>query len=102
MLAAYAFFPLTVLMMNETNLHTQILICLYLTILLMTSQSLAFYPLHFKFWESGSRTHQDITRDAILQTTANICKFQANQAGKDFVMVNKTLYLLKSEVILHF
>lgn len=52
----------------------------------MTSQSLAF-----KFFGSGSKTHHDITRDAILQTTADICKFQANQAGKDFVMVNETL-----------
>lgn len=51
---------------------------------LMTGHTLAF-----KLWQSDSKTHQDITHDAILQTTADVCQFKANQEGNDFVMVKK-------------
>lgn len=90
----FHFFLHTVLMMITTNLQIQILICLYYTMLLMTSQSLAF-----KLLKKDSKTHHDITRDAILQTTADVCKFKAHQEGNDFVMVNKIWYLLKYKVI---
>lgn len=84
MLGFYALtFLLTVLMMDETNLQTQILVCFYLIMVVMTSQSLAF-----QLWKSNSQTHLDITRNAILQTTADVCKFKAYQQEIDFVMVN--------------
>ncbi|KAB5581390.1 hypothetical protein PHYPO_G00175100 [Pangasianodon hypophthalmus] len=68
-------------MMMTTNLLIKSLICLYLTIFLMTSQTLAFMSLLSK-----SKTHQDITRDAILQTTVDICRSQALKNGKVFVL----------------
>ncbi|XP_060782511.1 von Willebrand factor A domain-containing protein 7-like [Neoarius graeffei] len=72
-------------MMITTNLQIQILIYFY-TLLLMTSPSLAFM-----LWKKNSKTHRDITVDAILQTTADVCKFQAQQAGNNFVMVTSPL-----------
>lgn len=84
-------------MMIATKTYIQLLICLHLTMLLMTSQLLAF-----KLWKSGSKTHHDITQDAILQTAADVCRLKAQQEGKDFVMVNKMLHLLKYKVIFNF
>lgn len=52
------------------------------------NQTLAFMP----FW-SKTKMHQDITRDAILQATADVCKLQALQKGQNFVLVNKTFYI---------
>ncbi|XP_026795878.3 von Willebrand factor A domain-containing protein 7-like [Pangasianodon hypophthalmus] len=68
-------------MMIFTNLLIKILSHLYLIMILMASQTLAFMPLLSK-----SRTHKDITRDAILQTTADICKSRALQEGRNFVL----------------
>ncbi|KAI2668273.1 von Willebrand factor A domain-containing protein 7 [Labeo rohita] len=41
--------------------------------------------LAFKVLFTNSVTHQEITQKAILQTTAEVCKAQALQQGKDFV-----------------
>ncbi|XP_053478034.1 von Willebrand factor A domain-containing protein 7-like [Ictalurus furcatus] len=67
--------------MTITNLLIKKLIYMYLIMILMASQTLAFMPL----W-SRSKKHQDITREAILQATADVCKSQALQEGRDFVM----------------
>lgn len=53
----------------------------------MQSQTLGF-KFDFAFKDSQSKSHQDITRDAILQTTVDVCEFQAQTQGKDFVKVN--------------
>ncbi|XP_027023495.2 von Willebrand factor A domain-containing protein 7-like [Tachysurus fulvidraco] len=63
--------------MITTNVQIQILICLYLII----SQAVAFMPFRTK-----SKKHQDITHDAILQTTADVCKLQVLQQGRDIVL----------------
>ncbi|KAK3572594.1 hypothetical protein QTP86_000406 [Hemibagrus guttatus] len=42
---------------------------------------MAFMPFLTK-----SKSHQDITRDAILQVTADVCKLRALQQGQDFVL----------------
>ncbi|XP_017318727.1 von Willebrand factor A domain-containing protein 7 isoform X1 [Ictalurus punctatus] len=68
-------------MMITTNLLIKSLTCLYLTIFLMTSQTLAFLSLSPK-----SKTHQDITRNAILQTTVDVCRSRALQDGKHLVL----------------
>ncbi|XP_026795889.3 von Willebrand factor A domain-containing protein 7-like [Pangasianodon hypophthalmus] len=68
-------------MMIPTNMLIKTLICIYFMMFLMTSQSLAFEILSTK-----SKKHQDITRDAILQTTADICRSQALQEGRNFVL----------------
>lgn len=47
--------------------------------------------LAFKVLFTNSVTHQEITQKAILQTTAEVCKAQALQQGKDFVQVGVTL-----------
>ncbi|KAK2852313.1 hypothetical protein Q7C36_007514 [Tachysurus vachellii] len=63
-----------------TNVQFQTLICLYL-ITILISQTMAFMSLLSK-----SKKHQDITRDAILQTTADVCKQQALNKGQNFVL----------------
>ncbi|XP_017319797.1 von Willebrand factor A domain-containing protein 7 [Ictalurus punctatus] len=68
-------------MMILTNLLIKKLILIYLIMILMTSQTLTFMPLMSK-----SKTHQDITSDAILQTTADICKSRALREGRSFVL----------------
>lgn len=83
-MSRFIFFPFTVLMMITTNLLIKSLTCLYLTIFLMTSQTLAFLSLSPK-----SKTHQDITRNAILQTTVDVCRSRALQDGKHLVLVSK-------------
>ncbi|KAM9476981.1 von Willebrand factor A domain-containing protein 7-like [Clarias gariepinus] len=72
--------------MIATNVQIQAQVCLYLTMILMTSQTLAF--VHF---QSTSKTHQDITRDAILQTTADICKFLTDLRGQKFNLAELTV-----------
>ncbi|XP_053478045.1 von Willebrand factor A domain-containing protein 7-like [Ictalurus furcatus] len=57
---------------------------MYSMMFLMTSQTLAFKIL----W-SNSKKHQDITRDAILQTTADICRLRALQEGQSFVLAGE-------------
>ncbi|XP_053478035.1 von Willebrand factor A domain-containing protein 7-like isoform X1 [Ictalurus furcatus] len=68
-------------MMILTNLLIKKLIYIYLIMILMASQTLTFMPLFSK-----SKTHQDITSDAILQTTADICKSRALREGRSFVL----------------
>ncbi|XP_060729093.1 von Willebrand factor A domain-containing protein 7-like [Tachysurus vachellii] len=68
-------------MMIITNLLIRTFIYLNLIMILMTSQTLTF-----KILITSSKKHQDITRDAILQTTANICRSQAIQEGRNFDM----------------
>lgn len=45
--------------------------------------------LAFKVLLTSSITHQEITQKAILQTTAEVCKAQALQQGRDFVLVGE-------------
>ncbi|KAI5107707.1 von Willebrand factor A domain-containing protein 7-like [Silurus meridionalis] len=52
-----------------------------LLMIFMTSQTLAFSIVFSK-----SKTHQSITQDAILQTTADICKSRALQEGRNFIL----------------
>ncbi|KAI4895401.1 hypothetical protein NFI96_022024 [Prochilodus magdalenae] len=60
---------------------------------------LSFMVLHMQSWTTAfmtdlssssssqiSMTHEGITRAAILQTTAEVCRSQAIQAGRDFVL----------------
>ncbi|KAB5581392.1 hypothetical protein PHYPO_G00175120 [Pangasianodon hypophthalmus] len=68
-------------MMIFTNLLIKTLIYPNLIMILMASQTLAFIPS----W-SKPKTHQDITRDAILQTTADICRSRALQEGGSFIL----------------
>ncbi|XP_017319799.1 von Willebrand factor A domain-containing protein 7 [Ictalurus punctatus] len=68
-------------MMKTNDLSMRTFICLYIIIILITRQSLGF-----KLLGRESKTHQDITRDAILQTTADICRSRALKEGKDFVL----------------
>ncbi|KAK3554501.1 hypothetical protein QTP70_024406, partial [Hemibagrus guttatus] len=70
-----------VLKMITTKVQFQTPICLYLMMILITSQAMAFMPFLTK-----SKSHQDITRDAILQVTADVCKLRALQQGQDFVL----------------
>ncbi|KAK2852309.1 hypothetical protein Q7C36_007510 [Tachysurus vachellii] len=63
-----------------TNVQFQTLVCLYL-IMILISQTMAFMPLLSK-----SKKHQDITRDAILQITADVCIQQALNKGRNFVL----------------
>lgn len=44
--------------------------------------------LAFRIFLTDSLTHREITQKAILQTTAEVCKAQALQEGRDFVQVN--------------
>ncbi|KAF4090717.1 hypothetical protein AMELA_G00055270 [Ameiurus melas] len=67
--------------MIMTNPLIKELIYMHLIMILMAGQTLAFMP----FW-SKSKTHQDITHDAILQATADVCKSQALQDGRNFVL----------------
>ncbi|KAK3573153.1 hypothetical protein QTP86_014102, partial [Hemibagrus guttatus] len=69
------------LMMIFTNLILRTFIYPNLLMILMTSQTLTFQIL-----KSSSKIHQDITHDAILQTTANICRSRALQQGRNFVL----------------
>ncbi|XP_046730725.1 von Willebrand factor A domain-containing protein 7-like [Silurus meridionalis] len=69
--------------MIKTNLLISTLIYPNLIMILMTSQTLAFMPALTK-----PMTHQDITRVAVLQTTADVCRSQALQKGWNFVMPN--------------
>ncbi|XP_047667867.1 von Willebrand factor A domain-containing protein 7-like [Tachysurus fulvidraco] len=66
--------------MIVTNVQFQTPVCLYL-IMILISQTMAFMPLFTR-----SIKHQDITHDAILQTTADACKQQALNKGRNFVL----------------
>ncbi|KAK3554502.1 hypothetical protein QTP70_024408 [Hemibagrus guttatus] len=68
-------------MMIFTNLILRTFIYPNLLMIFMTSQTLTFQIL-----KSSSKIHQDITHDAILQTTANICRSRALQQGRNFVL----------------
>uniref|UniRef100_A0A8C2HZ49 von Willebrand factor A domain-containing protein 7-like n=1 Tax=Cyprinus carpio TaxID=7962 RepID=A0A8C2HZ49_CYPCA len=63
--------------MTQNSLHTFIILFVILQSEVGT--------LAFKFMLTRSITHQEITRKAILQTTAEVCKTQALQQGRDFV-----------------
>ncbi|XP_058236777.1 von Willebrand factor A domain-containing protein 7-like [Hemibagrus wyckioides] len=67
--------------MITTTVQFQTLFRLYLMMILITSQTTAFMTLWTK-----SKKHQDITRDAILQTTADVCKLRALNQGRDFLL----------------
>ncbi|KAM9476982.1 von Willebrand factor A domain-containing protein 7-like [Clarias gariepinus] len=54
--------------------------------MILISQTLAFKT----FW-TESKKHQDITREAILQTTADVCKFQALQEGQNYKLAGLTV-----------
>ncbi|XP_062852458.1 von Willebrand factor A domain-containing protein 7-like [Trichomycterus rosablanca] len=75
--------------MMTQDLLVKTIICVFLMGCLMQSQTLAF-KLDFIFSEKDplSKSHQNITRDAILQTTVEVCEFQALKIGKDFVKPN--------------
>lgn len=81
-------YAICVLLSFISALMMKILICLYVMMNLIQRQTLAFMPL----W-SKSKRHQDITRDAILQTTADVCRLQALQDRRDFLLVNKIVNL---------
>lgn len=87
----FSFFSFTVSMMTRRNPLIKTLIYPYLTMILVASQTLAFMPLLSK-----SKTHQDITNDAILQTTADICRSRALEEGRDFVLVNQSFYFISN------
>ncbi|XP_052410113.1 von Willebrand factor A domain-containing protein 7-like [Carassius gibelio] len=63
--------------MTQISLHTVIILFFILQSKVGT--------LAFKFLLTRSITHQEITQKAILQTTAEVCKTQALQQGRDFV-----------------
>ncbi len=46
-------------------------------------------PLAFKVLLTSSITHQEIMQKAILQTTIEVCKAQALQQGRDFVLMGE-------------
>ncbi|XP_072533311.1 LOW QUALITY PROTEIN: von Willebrand factor A domain-containing protein 7-like [Salminus brasiliensis] len=60
---------------------------LFLLVFLTHRQTLAFLPRSFGF--SSSKTHKIITHDAILETTAEVCRAQALREGRDFVLPSK-------------
>ncbi|XP_026093212.1 von Willebrand factor A domain-containing protein 7-like [Carassius auratus] len=64
-------------MMTQISLHTVIILFFILQSKVGT--------LSFKLMLTRSITHQEITQKAILQTTAEVCKTQALQQGRDFV-----------------
>ncbi|XP_058242002.1 von Willebrand factor A domain-containing protein 7-like [Hemibagrus wyckioides] len=70
-------------MMFIRNLLIRTLIYPNLMLILMTRQALTFMPAIV-----NSKTHHIITRDAILQTTADICKSRALQKGQNFVLIS--------------
>ncbi|XP_046719939.1 von Willebrand factor A domain-containing protein 7-like [Silurus meridionalis] len=69
------------LKMVTTNLLNKTLVCLYFSMILMTSQTLCF----MSSW-CQSKTHQDITRDAVLLTTADVCRSRALQEGRNLIL----------------
>ncbi|XP_062852457.1 von Willebrand factor A domain-containing protein 7-like [Trichomycterus rosablanca] len=75
--------------MMTQDLLVKTIICVFLMGCLMQSQTLGF-KFDFIFFRKDplSKSHQDITRDAILQTTVEVCEFQAIKLGNDFVMPN--------------
>ncbi|XP_047667869.1 von Willebrand factor A domain-containing protein 7-like isoform X2 [Tachysurus fulvidraco] len=66
--------------MSTTNMQIKSLIYIHFMLILMTSQTLTFKILWTK-----SKTHQDITRDAVLQTIVDICRLRMLQMGQNFV-----------------
>ncbi|XP_072533312.1 von Willebrand factor A domain-containing protein 7-like [Salminus brasiliensis] len=60
---------------------------LFFLVFLIHRQTLAFLPRSFGF--SSSKTHKIITHDAILETTAEVCRAQALREGRDFVLPSK-------------
>ncbi|KAK2852310.1 hypothetical protein Q7C36_007511 [Tachysurus vachellii] len=63
-----------------TNVQFQPMICLYL-IMILISQTMAFMVSF-----TNSIKHQDMTHDAILETTADVCIQQALNKGRKFVL----------------
>ncbi|XP_056092826.1 von Willebrand factor A domain-containing protein 7-like [Rhinichthys klamathensis goyatoka] len=64
---------------------TMIQSSLYPIIILLVNLHSEERTLAFKTMLTNSITHQDITQTAILQTTAEVCKAQALQQGRNFV-----------------
>lgn len=55
--------------------------------------------LAFKTLWTSSMKHQQITQEAILQTTSEVCRTQALRQGKDFVLVS--ILKLNLHMIIH-
>lgn len=70
-------------LLSETVTRVLLISCM------IQSQTLSFMiDIPFLNKDLQSRSHRDITRDAILQATVEVCKFQGHKLGRDFVMVS--------------